>query len=95
VKRIVTTSKKDLQQKTGLNTNDILILLSNVSKLFFPMFSTPKTLSEMLQDPFFTQKLSLGCPIIDSLFHGGLPRRGIIEVWTLFILWKNTNNISL
>jgi hypothetical protein len=78
LEHIVTTSRKDLEQSIGLAANEVTILLCEVSKLLYPIRG--KSVSEMLQDPFYTNKLSLGCPIIDQLFKGGLPRRGIIEI---------------
>jgi predicted NACHT family NTPase len=93
LEHILLTAIKDLEQKLNLSSNDVAILLCEVSKHLFPFYCVPRSVSELLKEPFHREKLSLGCPIIDDLFKGGLPCRGLIEVLSNSIIMPKLSHM--
>ncbi|TFJ82171.1 hypothetical protein NSK_006500 [Nannochloropsis salina CCMP1776] len=40
----------------------------------------PRTAYDLYQDEKHTRRVSLGCPVLDATFRGGLPGHGVVEV---------------
>uniref|UniRef100_A0A8D0GBM0 DNA repair protein n=1 Tax=Sphenodon punctatus TaxID=8508 RepID=A0A8D0GBM0_SPHPU len=82
IKEILNLSGPDLQRLTKLSSMDVQYLLKTVSGTLRK--SSALTALQLYQDkdPFtsYHQRLSLGCPVLDSLLRGGLPLEGITEV---------------
>ncbi|XP_056349039.1 DNA repair protein XRCC3 isoform X1 [Oenanthe melanoleuca] len=82
VKEILNLSGADLQRLMKLSSADIQCLLKTVSHAL--RRNSMLTALQLYQDKdHFTsqhQKLSLGCPVLDSLLKGGIPLVGITEL---------------
>ncbi|XP_005417968.1 DNA repair protein XRCC3 [Geospiza fortis] len=82
VKEILNLSGADLQRLLKLSSADIQCLLKTVSHTL--RRNSMLTALQLYQDKeHFTsqhQKLSLGCPVLDSLLKGGIPLVGITEL---------------
>ncbi|NXL24893.1 XRCC3 protein, partial [Setophaga kirtlandii] len=82
VKEILNLSGADLQRLMKLSSADIQCLLKTVSHTL--RRNSMVTALQLYQDKDrFTsqhQKLSLGCPVLDSLLKGGIPLVGITEL---------------
>ncbi|XP_053138629.1 DNA repair protein XRCC3 isoform X2 [Hemicordylus capensis] len=82
VKEILHFSGADLQRLTLLSSTDVQYLLETVSGALRE--KTVFTALQLFQDKNHStsqrQKLSLGCPVLDSLLQGGIPLTGITEI---------------
>ncbi|XP_061468254.1 DNA repair protein XRCC3 [Rhineura floridana] len=82
IKEILSLSGADLQRLTKLSSMDVQYLLRTVSGALRK--NSVLTALQLFQDKNHNtsqhQRLSLGCPVLDSLLRGGIPRTGITEI---------------
>ncbi|NXL87639.1 XRCC3 protein, partial [Alectura lathami] len=82
IKEVLNLSGADLQRLMKLSSADIECLLKTVSRMLRK--NCMLTALQLYQDRDHVssqhQKLSLGCPVLDSLLRGGIPLVGITEL---------------
>ncbi|NXO28919.1 XRCC3 protein, partial [Cisticola juncidis] len=80
VREVLNLSGADLQRLMKLSSADIQCLLKTVSLTL--RRNSMLTALQLYQDKdhFTSQKLSLGCPVLDNLLKGGIPLVGITEL---------------
>nr|XP_028606577.1 DNA repair protein XRCC3 isoform X1 [Podarcis muralis] len=82
IQEIMNLSGADLQRLTNLSRTDVQYLLRAISGALRK--NSVLTALQLFQDRNHNtsqhQKLSLGCPILDSLLQGGIPLAGITEI---------------
>ncbi|MBN3319651.1 XRCC3 protein, partial [Atractosteus spatula] len=75
-REVLSLSGADLQRLTKLSQSDVQQLHSAVAASYCR--EPPVTALQLLREP--SHRLSLGCPVLDSLLRGGVPLTGITEI---------------
>ncbi|XP_013928391.1 PREDICTED: DNA repair protein XRCC3 [Thamnophis sirtalis] len=82
IKDIFHLSGSDLQRLTKLSKTDVQYLLRTISTTLRKnsVFTALQLFQNKAPSTSQGQKLSLGCPFLDGLLRGGIPRTGITEI---------------
>ncbi|XP_048394218.1 DNA repair protein XRCC3 isoform X3 [Stegostoma tigrinum] len=82
MKEILCLSGPDLQRLTKLSSSDVQYLHKTVAATIKsdPVVTALQVYNGECPFPTQNQKLSTGCPVVDSLLGGGIPLMGITEI---------------
>ncbi|XP_048456211.1 DNA repair protein XRCC3 isoform X1 [Rhincodon typus] len=82
MKEILCLSGPDLQRLTKLSSSDVQYLHKTVAATIKsdPVVTALQIYNGECPFPTQNQKLSMGCPVVDSLLGGGIPLMGITEI---------------